>query len=108
MTISGNRMNFYNSNKNKVAKQNGFVFKQLNKQTKTYSHFLYKNISYFLKFQIPNCHRQFFRVISQDREDVENFCNDMENPFHFACQKPFYQLNYVIVCNFIISILFVF
>ena len=39
------------------------------------------------------CHRQFFRVISQDGERVENFCNDMEIPLLFACQKWFSQLN---------------
>ena len=40
------------------------------------------------------CHRQFLRVISQNRETVENFCNDMESPFYFAFQKWFNQLNY--------------
>ena len=39
------------------------------------------------------CHRQFFKVISQNRDYVEIFCNDMENPFHFACQKWISQLN---------------
>ena len=39
------------------------------------------------------CHRQFFTVISQNREFVELFCNDVENPFHFACQNLFNQLN---------------
>ena len=33
------------------------------------------------------CQRQFSRVISQNREYVDNFCNDMENPFHSAGQK---------------------
>ena len=39
------------------------------------------------------CHRQIFRIKSQNLEDVENFCDDMENPFHFACQKGLNQLN---------------
>ena len=38
-------------------------------------------------------HRQFSRVISQNREYVDNFGNDMENPFHCECQKRFNQLN---------------
>ena len=38
------------------------------------------------------CHRQFFRVISKNRDYVENFSNDMENPFHFACQNWLNQL----------------
>ena len=39
------------------------------------------------------CHRQFFRKISQTREYINNFCNDMENPFHFACKKWFNEFN---------------
>ena len=39
------------------------------------------------------CHRQFFRVISQNREYVEIFCNDMENPCRFASRNWFNQLN---------------
>ena len=33
------------------------------------------------------CHRQFLRAISQNRKYVDTFCNDRNNPFHFACQK---------------------
>ena len=33
------------------------------------------------------CHRHFFRVISQNRDYVENFGNDRRNPFHFACRQ---------------------
>ena len=39
------------------------------------------------------CHRQFFRVISQNPDYEENFCNDMEKPFQLACQKWLNQLN---------------
>ena len=49
------------------------------------------------------CHRQFFRVISQNRDYVDYFCNDRNNPFHFACQKWIKNCN-----NFKISILFLF
>ena len=77
-----------------VARQNGFIFNQINNLTiKFYSHLQYINISYYLKSQIPMCHRQFFRAISQNRDYVENFCNNMENPFHFACQNWLNQLN---------------
>ena len=72
----------------------GFIFNQLNKLTKSFcSHLRYINISYFLKIQIPLCHRQFLRKIPQNGEYVEKYCNDMENIFHFACQKWFNQLN---------------
>ena len=78
----------------KNARQRGFMFNQINKLTiKIYSQQRYLNIRYYLKFQIPMCHRQFCRVISQNREYVENFCNDVENLFHFACQKWINQLN---------------
>ena len=32
-------------------------------------------------------HRRFFRVISQNRDYVDNFGNDRNNTFDFACQK---------------------
>ena len=94
LTISGKSMNLYELNeKITVARHNGFIFIQINKLTmKFYSHLRYINISYDLKSQIPLCHRQFFRVISQNREYVDNFCNDLNNPFHFACQKWINQL----------------
>ena len=77
-----------------IVRQNGFIFIQINKLTiKFFSQLRFINISYYLKSQIPMCHRQFFRVISQNRDYVENFCNDMENPFHFACQKWINQMN---------------
>ena len=34
------------------------------------------NICYFLKIRIPMCHRHFFRIISQNPENIEIFCND--------------------------------
>ena len=30
------------------------------------------------------CHRLFFRKISQNKKYIENFCNDLNNPFLFA------------------------
>ena len=94
LTISGKSMNFYELNKKlTVARQNGFVFNQLNELiTKFYSYLRYINIGYYLEFQIPTCHRQFFRIILQNRDYVESFSNDMESSFLFACQKWFNQL----------------
>ena len=46
-------------------------------------------------------HRQVYEIISQNTEYVKTHCNDLINPFHFACQKWFNQLK--IVCNFIVS-----
>ena len=95
LTISDKSMNLYDLNKKlTVARENGFMFNRINKVTiKFYSHLRYININYYLKFPMPMCHRQFFRVISQNPEYVDNFCNDLNNPFHFACQKWINQLN---------------
>ena len=93
-TVSGKNMDLYDLNKKlKVARENGFVFLHINKLTiKIYSHLRYKIINYYLKFQIPMCQRQFFKVISQIRDYVDYFCNDSNNTFHFASQKWINQL----------------
>ena len=90
-------MNLYDLNeKSKVAIQNGFTFNRINKLTIKYcSHLRYVNTGYYLKFQIPMCHRQISRVISQTWKNVENFRTDVENRFHFACQKKLNQLHVV-------------
>ena len=93
-TVSGKKMDLYDLyNKLKVARERGFIFIHINKLTiKIYSHQRFKNIRYYQKFQMPMCHRLFFKKISQNKESVENFCNDMENPFHFALQVWINQL----------------
>ena len=75
LTISDRSMNLYELKKKlTVARQNGFIFNQINKLSiKFFSHLRYINISYYPKSQIPMCHRQFFRVISQNRDYVKNF-----------------------------------
>ena len=95
LAISSKSMTLYELNKRlKIAKQNGFLFNHTNKLAmKFYSHLRYKNKNFYLKLQIPMCQRQSFGVISQNQESLENFCNDMVNPFRFACQKWFNQLN---------------
>ena len=89
LTLSGKIMGLFEINKKlTVARQNGFVFNLINTlKIKIYSHLRYINIRYYLKYQKPMCHGKFFRVISQNRDYVENFCNDLENAFHFACQN---------------------
>ena len=89
LPIIGKSMGLFEINKKlTVARQSGFLFNRINTlKIKFYSHSRYINKRYYLKSQIPMCHRQFFRVISQNREYVDSFCNDRSNPFHFACQK---------------------
>ena len=33
------------------------------------------------------CHRLFFKLILQNKEYLENICDDLNNPFHFASLK---------------------
>ena len=87
-------MILYEINKKlKVAKQNNFLFNQINELTiKICSHLQYINISCYLKFPMPMCHIQFFRKISQNLEYIYNFCDDNRNkPFHFACWKWYFD-----------------
>ena len=36
---------------------------------------------------MPIMHREFFRIISQNPEFLERFCNYGNNPFHFSCRE---------------------
>ena len=38
-------------------------------------------------------HRQFFKTMSQNPDFVQNYCNDLNNPFHFACHKLYLNKN---------------
>ena len=71
-----------------VARRNCFIFNQKNKLTiKIHSNLSNTNIHYYLKLRIPIMHRQFFRKPSQNREFAQTHCNDLNNPFPFACRK---------------------
>ena len=88
ISISDESLGMYElNNKFTIARQRGFKFNQMNKLTiKIYSHLRYINISYYLNHRIPMGQRLYFRRISENKEYVENFCNDRNNSFHFACQ----------------------
>ena len=87
-TISDENMNLFELNKKlALARQRSFILNQINKLTiKIYSHQRYINISYYLKHRIPIMHRQFFKILSRNRDYVQTYCNDRNIPFHFACQ----------------------
>ena len=87
-SISDESLGLYELNKKLTnARQRGFKFSQINKLTmKIYSHQRYMNISYYPKHRIPIMHRQFFKILTKNRDYVETYCNDRNNPFHFACQ----------------------
>ena len=88
ISISDESMNLFELNKKlTVARQRGFRFLHIKKLTiRIYSHQRYINISYYLKHRIPIMCRQFFKILSQNRDYVQTNCNDRNNPFHFACQ----------------------
>ena len=86
-SISDKNMNLFELNKKlTLARQRGFGFLHINKLTiKNYSQQRHINISYYLKHRIPIMPRQFFKILSQNRDYVQTHCNDRNNPFHFAC-----------------------
>ena len=74
LTIADESMNLYELNeKSKIARENGFTFNQIHQLTITiYSNLSNTNIHYYLRFQIPMCHRQFFRIISKKSRKCKN------------------------------------
>ena len=88
ISISDESLGLYELNKKlTIARQRGFILNQINKlKIKIFSHQRYINISYYLKRRIPIMHRQFFKILSRNRDYVFAHCNDRNNPFHFACQ----------------------
>ena len=95
LTFADKDTNLYELNKKlKNTLQKSFVFNQINKLAEKFcSHLRYINISFLLKFQIPMCHRQFFKILSQNPDYVQIVCNNIENLFRFACQKWLNQIN---------------
>ena len=90
-TISEKSMGMYELNKKlTIARENGFIFIQINKLTiKIYSNLSNINIHYHLLLGAPPLHRQFFKILSRNRDYIQTHCNDRRNPFHFACRQWF-------------------
>ena len=88
ISLSDDSLGLYVLNKKlTIARQRGFIMNQIKKLTiKIFSHQRYINISYYLKHRIPIMHRQFFKILSRNRDYVQTHCNIRNNPFHFACQ----------------------
>ena len=88
-TISGKSMGMYELNKKvTIARENGFIFNQINKLTiKIYSNLSHINIHYHLRLGSPPLHRQFFIKISENRDYIQTHCNNRRNPFDFACRQ---------------------
>ena len=78
----------FNELKLTLAKQRSFKFNHINKLTiKMYSNLSSINIHYYLKHCIPMGQRLFFRRIAHNRDYIQTHCNDINNPFHFACRQ---------------------
>ena len=71
-----------------IARRNSFKFKQINKLTiKIYSNLFYINIHYLLTLGAPALHYRFFKNLLKNPDYIETHCNDVHNPFHFACRQ---------------------
>ena len=71
-----------------IARGNGFIFNQINKLTiKILSNLSHINIHYHLRLGASPLHRQFFRILSRNRDYIQTHCNDRRNTFHFACRQ---------------------
>ena len=80
---------FYALNKKiKNARQNGFVFIQIN----NFKIEIYSNLSgitshYHQLIGASMLHRQFFKHLLKNPDYIRNYCNDYKNPFHLACRQ---------------------
>ena len=86
---------FYGLNKKiRNARKNGYIFNQINKLTiKIYSNLSNINIQYHLRLGASPLHCQFFKKISHNRDYIQTHCNNLRNPFHFACRQWFLYNN---------------
>ena len=89
LTFSGRNLGMYEINKKlTLAKQRGFKFKQINKLTiKIYSNLFYINIHYHLRLGASPLHYQFAKNLLKNRDYIQTHCNNVHNPFHFACRQ---------------------
>ena len=80
---------FYGLNKKiKNARRNGYIFNQINNfKIEIYSNLSYINIHYHLRLGASPLHRQFFIKLLKNRDYIRTHCNDINNPFHFACRQ---------------------
>ena len=80
---------FYGLNKkNKNARRNNFIFNQLNNfKIEIYSNLSYININYHLTLGASPLHYRFFINLLKNRDYSKTHCNDLNNPFHFACHQ---------------------
>ena len=88
-TISDKSLNLYELNKKlTIARERGFKFDHINKLTiKIYSNLSNRNIHYHLTLGASPLHRRFFINLLKNPDYIQTHCNDINNPFHFACRQ---------------------
>ena len=88
-TISDKSLNLYELNKKlTIARERGFKFDHINKLTiKIYSNLSNINIHYHLTLGASPLHRRFFINLLKNPDYIQTHCNDINNPFHFACRQ---------------------
>ena len=86
---------FYGLNKKiKNARRNGFIFNQINNfKIKILSNLSYINIHYHLRLGASPLHYRFFKNLLKNRDYIQTHCNDLHNPFHFACRQWYLYKN---------------
>ena len=89
LTISGKNLGLYELNKKiTLARERGYIFNQINKLTiKIYSKLSNINIRHYLKLSIPIMHRRFLIKLALNRDYIQKYCNNLNNPIQFG----FYQ-----------------
>ena len=98
-TISDKSMGLYELNKKlTLARENGFIFNQINKLTiKIYSNLSHIKIHYHLELGAPPLHRQFFKILSRSRDYIQTHCNDRRNPFHLHVVNGFHIIIHKVI-----------
>ena len=88
-TISDKNLGMYELNKKvTLAREREFIFIQINELTiKIYSNLSNIKIHYHLELGATPLHRQFFIKLLRKSDFIQTFCNDLHNPFHFACHQ---------------------
>ena len=88
-TISDKNLGMYELNKKlTVARERSFLFNQIkNFKIEISSNLSFINIHYHLRLGASPLHRQFFIKLLKNRDYIQSHCNDINNPFHFACRQ---------------------
>ena len=96
LTISGKNLGLYELNKElTLARERGFIFNQINNfKIKIYSNLSNINIDYRLTLSKTSpLYYNFFRKLARNYDYIQTHCNDLNNPFHFACRQLYSHKN---------------